>query len=56
MGAGYRWALWACAHPENYLGGHCPPSLEIVWLRSAHPGFLQKQYCIMIIKQLLVYI
>jgi len=25
MGAGTGWAGWASAHPENNLGGHCPP-------------------------------
>jgi len=55
MGAGTGWAGWACAHPGNYLGGHCPPSLEIVWFRTAHPGFFVKT-CIRIIKQFTLYI
>jgi len=35
MGAGTGWAKWACAHHDFFL-------FEIVWVRTAHPGFCAK--------------
>jgi len=32
MGGGTGWAGWACAHPGNNLGEHCPPLIFISWI------------------------
>jgi len=29
MDSGSGWAEWACAHPGNNLGGHCPPCISL---------------------------